>query len=149
MLVSQKCQYALRAVFQLAKRYNQGPTKIADIAQTQAIPARFLEVILSQLKHGGFVESRRGKQGGYFLVDSPAALTVGKVVRFMQGPIGPVACVTGDHNNECPLQGECVFLPMWESVRSAIAGIYDSTSIQDLVNREEEKGKDYVPNYVI
>ena len=149
MLVSQKCQYALRAVFELAKRHNQGLTKIASIAQRQAIPARFLEVILSQLKRGGFVESRRGKHGGYYLVGSPEALSVGKVIRFVQGPIGPVACVTGDHSNECPLQGECVFLPMWEKVGSAVAAIYDTTSFRDLVAQETEKVYEYVPNYAI
>jgi len=149
MLVSQKCQYALRAVFELAKRHNQGPTKIANIARRQAIPARFLEVILSQLKRGGFVESRRGKQGGYYLVGSPEALAIGKVIRFVQGPIGPVGCVTGDHSNECPLQGECVFLPMWENVASAIAAIYDTTSFRDLVVQEREKLCEYVLNYAI
>jgi len=149
MLVSQKCQYALRAVFELAKRHGRGPTKIADIARAQAIPARFLEVILSQLKRGGFVESRRGKQGGYYLAGLPEAFTVGKVIRFMQGPIGPVACVTGDPGSECPLQGECVFLPMWEKVGSAIAGVYDTTTLGDLVVQEREKAHEYVPNYAI
>ena len=64
MFVSQKCQYALRAVFELAKQYGKGPTKILHIAELQAIPVRFLEVILVQLKRGGFVDSQRGKEGG-------------------------------------------------------------------------------------
>ena len=63
MLVSQKCQYALRALFELAKRNGEGPVKIAAIAKAQAIPPRFLEVILSQLKQGSFVESQRGSEG--------------------------------------------------------------------------------------
>ena len=67
MLVSQKSQYALRAIFELAKEYGKGP-KIAHIAEAQAIPVRFLEVILVHLKRGGFVDSQRGKEGGYFLI---------------------------------------------------------------------------------
>ncbi len=70
MLVSQKSQYALRAVFELARRNGGLPVKIADIAEAQAIPQRFLEVIMNQLKQGGFVESRRGKRGGYLLARS-------------------------------------------------------------------------------
>jgi hypothetical protein len=61
MWISQKCEYAVRAVFELAKRVGRGPVRIADIAEAQAIPVRFLEVILSQLKQGGFVDSQRGK----------------------------------------------------------------------------------------
>lgn len=83
MLISHRCQYALRAIFELAKRSNQGPVKIAQIAEVQAIPVRFLEVILSQLKQGRFVASRRGNRGGYILAYSPAELTVGAVIRFM------------------------------------------------------------------
>ena len=79
MAISQKCQYALRAVFELAKHYGQGPVKIADIAKAQAIPLRFLEVILSQLRQGGFAGSRRGNEGGYLLVRSPREFATGHI----------------------------------------------------------------------
>ncbi len=81
MLVSQKCQYALRAIFELAKRTGQGPVKIAEIAEAQAIPVRFLEVILSQLKQGRFAVSQRGSEGGYQLARPPQELTVGEITR--------------------------------------------------------------------
>jgi Rrf2 family protein len=87
MLITQKCQYALRAVFALARREGRGPTKIAEIAREQAIPVRFLEVILGQLKQGGFVDSRRGADGGYFIVRSPREIAVGDIVRFIDGPL--------------------------------------------------------------
>jgi len=77
MLVSQKAQYALRAVFELARRHGKGWVKISDIADTQAIPIRFLEVILGQMKQAGFVVSRRGTEGGYMLAVAPGELTVG------------------------------------------------------------------------
>jgi Rrf2 family cysteine metabolism transcriptional repressor len=83
MQISQKCQYALRAVFELAVRTKEGPIKVGVIAEAQAIPTRFLEVILNQLKRGGFVESRRGNAGGYALAKSPAELTMGDIIRFV------------------------------------------------------------------
>jgi len=149
VLVNQKCQYALRAVFELARQNGHGPIKIAEIAEAQAIPPRFLEVILSQLKQAGFVDSRRGSRGGYFLVRSREELTVGEVIRFMQGPIGPVECVTGRTEHECPLYGECVFLPMWEEVRKAISNVYDATTFKDLVDRKERKTADHASCYSI
>lgn len=149
VLVPQKCQYALRAIFELAKHKGQAPVKIADIAEAQAIPPRFLEVILSQLKQAGFVTSQRGKQGGYMLVRSPEQLTVGEVMRFIGGPIGPVGCVVEDSEQNCPLYGDCVFLPMWEKVGKAISDVYDTTTFRDLVDEERKRSEKYVPGYVI
>jgi Rrf2 family protein len=149
MQVSLKCQYALRAIFELARRKDRTPAKIADIAEAQAIPPRFLEVILSQLKQGGFVESRRGSEGGYLLARSPARLTVGEVIRFMQGPVGPVECVVGKSRERCPLYADCAFLPMWEKVRDAISEIYDSTTFKQLVEEAELRAGHYMPSYAI
>ncbi len=149
MLVSQKSQYALRAVFELARRNGGLPVKIADIAEAQAIPQRFLEVIMSQLKQGGFVESRRGKQGGYLLVRSPEDLKIGEVLRFVEGPLGPVGCVMGGAKKDCRLYGNCAFLPMWEKVRNAVSDVYDKTTFQDLVDQQAEKTKKAVLCYSI
>ncbi len=147
--VSQKCQYALRAVFELAKRYDQGPAKISEIADAQAIPIRFLEVILNQLKQGGFTDSRRGKEGGYTLIKPPRDLTVGDIIRFVEGPLGPVECVNAKPMERCPLRGDCVFLPLWERVKEAVSEIYDSTTFQDLVEEERKRSEHYVPQYTI
>jgi len=149
MFVSRKCQYALRAIFELSRRSGQGPVKIAEIAKAQAIPPRFLEVILSQLKQAGFVASQRGNEGGYVMVQSPEELTVGEVVRFIEGPIGPVRCVADDSTDDCPLYGDCVFLPMWEKVGKAISDVYDKITFQDLVEQERQKAGEYVPSYSI
>lgn len=146
-IVSQKCQYALRALFELARRYGQGPVKIAEIAQAQAIPPRFLEVILNQLKQGGFVESQRGSEGGYVLVRDPGRMTVGEVIRFVHGPIAAVGCQIEQPRARCPLRSDCVFLPMWERVTRAMVEVYDSTTFQDLVDQERQRA--YVPSYSI
>ena len=148
-VISQKGQYALRAMFELARRHGEGPVKIADVAETQAIPPRFLEVILSQLKQGGFAVSQRGSRGGYYLAHSPAEVTVGDIIRFVEGPIGPVSCADGGDDSHCPLRGECVFLPMWDKVREAMEGVYDSNTLQDLVEEHQRKAGTYVPSYTI
>jgi Rrf2 family protein len=149
MSVSQKCQYALRAVLELAKRYETGPAKISDVAESQAIPIRFLEVILNQLKQGGFTDSRRGKEGGYTLIRSPRELTVGDIIRFVEGPLGPVECVNGKPMDKCPLRGDCIFFPLWERVKNAVTEIYDSTTFQDLVDEDRRRTETYVPEYSI
>jgi len=149
MLLSQKCQYALRASFHLAKHYGRGPVRIADIAEAQAIPKRFLEVILGELKQGGFVVSQRGNEGGYALDRDPSGLTVGEVIRFVEGPIGPVGCMAGDSKENCPLRGKCVFMPMWEKVRDQVEDVYDTTTLQDLVQREQAQQGQLASDYAI
>ena len=149
MIVSQKCEYALRALFELSQRNGEGPVKIAAIARSQAIPARFLEVILGELKQAGFVASQRGRRGGYYLCRSPGELTVGDVVRFVQGPVGPVACVADGAEEKCPLSGDCVFLPMWRRVHKAIVSVYDTTTFQDLLEEDSQNAREYVPCYSI
>jgi len=149
MLVSQKCQYAVRAIFELGKRSGKGPVRIADVAAAQAIPVRFLEVILNQLKQGGFVLSRRGSRGGYVLARPPHQLSVGDIIRFVEGPLGPVVCAMGRRQTDCPLYGDCVFLPMWERVREAISGVYDQTTIQSLVELDARRSAEYVASYAI
>ena len=86
MQVSQKTRYALRAVFELAKRYGQGPVRISDIAEKQAIPPRFLEGILNQLRQAGLLRSVRGARGGYELAEQPARLSVGDICLLYTSP---------------------------------------------------------------
>ena len=147
---SQKCQYALRAVFELAKGYGRGTRRIADIAEAQAVPPRFLEVILAQLKQGKFVTSQRGNQGGYQLAREPSGLTVGEIIRFVDGPLGPVGCVAGEGDGaECPLRGKCVFLPMWERAKEALSGVYDSVTFEGLIEEERLMNDRHAPSYQI
>lgn len=148
MSVSQKCQYALRAIFELAKQHGEGPVKIAEVAEAQQIPMRFLEVILSELKQGEFVTSRRGSAGGYMLRREPRQISVGEVIRFVEGPLGPVEVVRGEEK-ECSVHEHCVFLPIWRRVREAVSEIYDSTTFEELVEEEMRMRGDFVPNYNI
>lgn len=137
MAITQKCQYALRAIYELAVRQGEGPCKIGAVAEAQGIPVRFLENILNGLKGAGFVDSARGKDGGYFLARPASAITVGEVIRFVQGGFRPVECGEGEFD-ECSLYGSCVFRPLWEEAQTALEAVYDGTTFQDLVDKSEE-----------
>ena len=148
MPISRKCQYAVRAVFELARHYGEGPIKIHDIAAAQALPPQFLEGILSALKQAGFLASVRGQKGGYSLSRPPREITFGEVVRFVEGPLHPVECTAEGSLEVCPLAPGCVFLPVWQEAEAAVSAVYDGVTYQDLLDREERlcagRGLDYV-----
>ncbi|MFZ1983815.1 MAG: Rrf2 family transcriptional regulator [Desulfatitalea sp.] len=129
-----KGQYALRAVYELAKRQGQGPTKISAIAEAQAIPHRFLEVILHQLKGSGLVASKRGFYGGYALARLPAEITVGDILRHVQKEITTAQCVACVSLQNCPFATRCAFSSLWQRVRTAAFQIYDGTTMQNLLD---------------
>jgi len=144
--VSRKCKYSLRAIFELAFRGSTEPVKIQTIARSQGIPARFLEVIMSELKHGGFVESKRGNEGGYKLARDANDITVGEVIAFMEGPKQTnIEEYPGSGN----FVGGYVFGQMWKHVNSVVANIYNNTSFSELVEQEAAQRKSYIPNYAI
>ncbi len=130
----------MRAVYELAKRKGDGPTKISTIAKAQAIPLRFLEVILHQLKGSGIVESKRGSYGGYYLVGSPAKTSVGDVLRYIQKDRTSAKCIACVSEKACPFLDRCAFSSLWHKVKTAAYRIYDETSMQDLLNAHEPGG---------
>lgn len=149
MSVSSKCYYALRAIYALSEHTGSEPLKIADIAERQQIPIRFLEVILTQLKGGGFVQSRRGADGGYRLARPADQLTVGEVMRYIDGPIAPVDCVSQSRPKQCEFPGGCSFLPFWGRVRQAISDVVDTTTFADLIQENRERATRYVGDWMI
>lgn len=150
MYVSQKSQYTLRALFELAKRQGSEPTTAAEIAQAQAIPPRFLELILQGLRAKGMVDSRRGKQGGYVLNIAPASISVGDIIRGVDGSFAPVECVTGRTPEHCPLRGQCAFMGLWQKAHDAIQQVFNNINLQDLIDGERCSTEQNVPlEYVI
>lgn len=142
---SQKCYYAIRAMYELA-RANEGSTmKIGVIAERQNIPVKFLEAILNQLKQGGFVESRRGNEGGYLLARPATRLSVGDIVRFIEGPLVPVTCIEG-HRGCGQSRADCVFWPIWKDAEAALAKVYDGVTFHDLVQKTHREPEN---NFVI
>ena len=141
MITSVKGDYALQAILDLSMYHRGTPVKIADIARRQSIPQKFLELILASLKQGGFVESRRGAEGGYLLARPAESITVGEVVRYMEG--SKSAKRDGKHKLESP------FADMWRRVDLAISSVIDETSFADLARQwRDHKGK-YIPNWDI
>jgi Rrf2 family transcriptional regulator, cysteine metabolism repressor len=141
MNISVKGEYALHALFDLATQANNGPVKIADIARRQKIPQKFLELILSGLKQGGFVESRRGAEGGYMLSRPPDTITVGEVLRHIEGH--RAAGAKSKRRTESP------FTEMWAKVEKSISAVIDETTFSELARRWKERQGRYVPNWDI
>jgi Rrf2 family transcriptional regulator, cysteine metabolism repressor len=144
MNISVKGQYALHALIDLALQKPGEPVKIADIARRQRIPQKFLELILASLKQGGFVESRRGAEGGYLLARSPDSLTVGDVVRFVEGPHSRRPAKTRSRR-----QADDPFAEMWERVDREVSEVLDKTTFGDILRRWTEKQNKYVLNWEI
>ena len=144
MSVSVKCQYALRALFELARRRDQGLIRLQDVAEAQEIPHRFLENILNQLRQGGFVESRRGKDGGFVILKPASQISVFDVVTFIDGPLYPVDCGGENPVRKCPFQGNCVFSGLWEEARNSLESVYKGMTLQDLLDADRQRAGDYV-----
>lgn len=151
MHISSKCYYALRALFELAWQHRElRPVKISVIAARQHIPRRFLEVILSELRQGGFVESRRGVEGGYMLARSPSEICVGEIVRFVDGDIAPVSCVsTREGEASCELNFHCPFHDFWITVLDALIQVYDRTTLADITESWSIKRSKHALHYDI
>jgi Rrf2 family protein len=141
MNISVKGEYALQAIFDLASQSPGEPVRIADVARRQKIPQKFLELILAGLKQSGFVESRRGAEGGYLLARSAESLTVGEVLRSIedpkQGPSRPRRKV------------ETPFADMWRQVDGAVSEVIDKTTFADLLRGWTEKQNKHVLNWEI
>jgi Rrf2 family transcriptional regulator, cysteine metabolism repressor len=141
MNISVKGEYALHAIFDLALQKFGAPIKIADIAKRQSIPQKFLELILAGLKQGGFVESRRGAEGGYLLARAPDAITVGQVMRYVEG--SKSSKPTRKQNAADP------FSETWRRVDQAVSDVIDQTTFAELARKWRDKQSKYVPNWEI
>src|SRR3954447_17412813 len=141
MNVSVKGEYALQAIFDLALHGGKEPVRIADIARRRQIPQKFLELILASLKQGGFVESRRGAEGGYLLARRADAITVGEVLRFVEG--------RQEERSRQRRQSGSPLAELWDRVDRAIDSVLDSATFAQLVRDWTEKHSRFVPNWEI
>lgn len=149
MRLSKRCQYGLRAVFELALRDSTRPVKTHEIAAAQDMPARFLETILNQLKHEGFVESQRGNSGGYTLALDAGRISVGDIIRTLDGPMSLGARNSPDSTENGYFCGDSAFEQLWQRVDGAISTVCDGTSLADLVEWEKVSKRQSVPDYSI
>ncbi len=145
MNISVKSEYALKAVFDLSAQYQAAPrgtpmppVKIAEIARRQKIPQKFLELILAGLKQNGFVDSRRGAEGGYLLARLPDSITVGEVLRAVESMKSSNRTLKEDP-----------FGVIWQRVDEAVSDVLDHTSFGELAREWQARNTHYVPNWEI
>jgi Rrf2 family protein len=146
--ISQRCEYAIQALLELALRTGLKPVTIADIAEAQRLPRKFLAAILAQMKQVGVVASVRGTRGGYRLARPPHLITVGQVVRLLDGPVEAARAGGGDGAaNSQPREG--ALFDVREQIRRAVEHVLDDTTLADLVETEMRRRTALVTNYCI
>jgi Rrf2 family transcriptional regulator, cysteine metabolism repressor len=133
-----KEDYGIRAVIDIAANRGDSPVQAKEIAGRQEIPEQFLEQLLATLRRSGIIRSIRGPGGGYELARPAARISVGDILRALSGPVVPIRCVSDSDLEKCDRQGTCGLVDVWERVRSAITGVVDTTSVQDLIERQEQ-----------
>jgi Rrf2 family protein len=134
---------------ELSKLYGRGPVRISEIADKQAIPPRFLENILNELKSSGLVESRRGAQGGYLMAKDPSDITIGRIIRLIDGPLDPVKCIGESGALCCKLKGGCALIALWDRAKAVLEEIYDNTTFADLVEEDRRLNQSLELDYSI
>jgi len=150
MKITYKGDYALKALLQLALRYDGSDSEVAsinEIAKSGDMPTKFLEQILLALKKGGFVKAKRGINGGFYLARPPAKITIGEVVRFIEGPIEPISCVGEDCYKGCKDLASCLFRDVWKEVGIAISSVVDTITFEDLIIKCKEKALNLGPAF--
>ena len=141
--ISTKGRYGVAAMYDLAMNYGQGPISLKSIAQRQKISENYLEQLMSTLRKAGYVKSIRGAQGGYTLSKTPAQISVGDIIRVMEGPIALVDCLLA-HSNDldcCERADICVTRDVWAKVCDSISAVVDSISLADLCREEKIRGE--------
>jgi Rrf2 family protein len=132
MKISKKTDYALRAMFYLVDHYGAGPIPIARLARQNAVPKKFLEHIMLDLKSQGWVRSVPGKKGGYELAKRPERITMGEIVRYFDGLIAPIHCVSVNHYKACSQERRCRFRHLFLEIRDNTARAMDRASLRSV-----------------
>ena len=143
-MLSKKTKYSLNALVKLAKEYNKGPILIREIAESENIPKKFLEVILLELKNIGIVSSKIGKGGGYYLIKRPEEVNLADIIRHFDGAIALIPCVTFRYYEKCPHNKDektCGLRSVIKEVRDAAVKILKNTTLADIIEREEKLKK--------
>lgn len=138
MKLSTKGRYGLKAMFQLALYYGEGPVPLKSVADEQNLSENYLEQLVSILKKNGFLESVRGAQGGYMLSKPPKDITVGNILRALEGDMAPVDCVIDDEMYKCEREEYCVTKLVWTRIRDSINDVIDSITLQDMVDEHNK-----------
>ncbi|HTG01570.1 MAG TPA: Rrf2 family transcriptional regulator [Nitrospirota bacterium] len=139
MKLSTRGKYGVRAVFEIARHYGKGPITIKEIADRQGISFSYLEQILHRLGKAGVIESVRGPAGGYLLARKPAELTIGDIVRTLEGPIALSHCLEPGEGSDCYQADDCVARMVWTKVGKKIEEALDSITFDNLLQQQSQK----------
>lgn len=152
MNLSKRSEYALRALIDLgiAQELGRPILQVTELAAKEKLPIKFLEQILTQLRFAGYVQTKRGKAGGYSLAKPAARIKLGAVIRLLDGPLAPIPCVsqTDYHRCSCPDEAHCGLRMLMLDVRNAIARILDRSTLAQIVEitlRKMRRDKITVP----
>src|SRR5580693_5775415 len=138
--ISKRTQYGLKAMLALGRKYREGPILIGTLAREEAIPIKFLEAILLDVKSRGLLDSKMGRKGGYFLSRPPSAITIGSIIRIIEGPLAPLPCASETAFKpceECADVENCGTRIIMRQVRDSIASVLDKTTLADLIRQVE------------
>ena len=137
MRLSRRSEYGLRALTDLVRHQDQGPIALATLAQRNRLPPKFLEQIMSTLRHAGVVRTTLGARGGYALGADPATVSVGRVIRLLDGALAPLGCVSLRYYEpcSCPDEATCTLRDVMLDVRDAMLEILDNETLADLAAR--------------
>lgn len=138
MKLSTRGNYGLRAVYEIALHYGKGPVQIKQISAQQGIPMRYLEQILLRLKRNGIISSVRGPSGGYMLSDSPAKLSIGAVLRALEGPLRLIGCSKSTDVDHCHRMSNCISHIFWSRAESQLQQFLDTFNLSDLIRLKDE-----------
>jgi Rrf2 family protein len=147
-MITMKTKYALKALAYLATAPPEAPVLIAEISEKEGIPKKFLELILAELKQHGFVRSRKGRGGGYFLAAEPQKIPIAGIIRVLDGPIAPVPCLSRTSYQPCDGckdEATCGVRLVLQDLYEASVRILESTSLADLVKKVETASKEGPP----
>ena len=137
MKLSTKGRYGLRAMIDLARYSGQEPVTIGSIAARQNISERYLERVVALLKKGGRVKSIRGASGGYVLAKEMNEISVGDILRVLEGSLEPVKCAAFDSEDGCVASGGCVTKYVWQKINESIARTVDEMNLEELVRESQ------------
>lgn len=138
--ISKRTQYALKAMIALGRKYREGPILIGTLAKEENIPLKFLELILLEIKGRGLLESKLGRKGGYKLSRPPSAITIGSIIRTIEGPLAPLPCASETAYKpceECQDIENCGTRIIMREVRNAISDVLDRTTLADLITKAD------------
>lgn len=139
MKISTKGRYALRLMLDLAVHNGSGHTPLKEVARRQDISEKYLEQIVMQLGRAGLVKSIRGAHGGYKIQQQLSNITIGDILRAVEGSLAPVECLEKDNSNVCKHYDICVAVDVWRKLHEAVNNVVDGITLEDLVEEYNKK----------